>query len=60
MTCADETVGIKGYRNGVAGNVGAVFPWAIPDGASDRISRLLVQAKDDKMRNVGTRRYKID
>jgi len=60
VTCADETVGIKGYRNGIAGNVGSVFPWAIPDGASDRISRLLVQAKDDKMRNIGTRRYKVN
>lgn len=58
MSYADETVGIKGYRNGIKGNVGAVFPWAIPDGSSDKVARILVQAKDDKMRNVGTRRYK--
>ena len=60
MSYADETVGLKGYKNGIKGNVGAVFPWAIPDGSSDKIARILVESKDEKMRNVGTRRYKRD
>jgi hypothetical protein len=55
---ADETIGTQGLAKGEKGYIGVVFPWAVPDGSSDKISRLLVQAKDDKMRNVGTRRYK--
>jgi len=48
----DETVGFNGYLNDKEGLISVVYPWAAPDGASDKISRLLINSKDEKRRNL--------